>query len=46
MWKQEHRQPLAEIEKKANRYPTDPTDAECLAAGTLAENHGPTCGKS
>ena len=33
MWKQEHRQPLADIEKEPKRYPTDLTGAECLAAG-------------
>jgi transposase len=42
MWKQEHRQPLAEIEKKAKRYPTDLTDAEWLAIEPLLPRVGKT----
>jgi transposase len=35
MWKDEHRQRLAEIEKRSKRYPSDLTDAEWLAIEPL-----------
>jgi transposase len=42
MWKQEHHQRLAEIEKKAKRYPTDLTDAEWLAIEPVLPRVGKT----
>jgi len=42
MWKQEHRQRLADIEKKTERYPTDLTDAEWTAIEPLLPRPGKT----
>lgn len=40
MWKQEHRQRLAEIEKKTKRYPSDLTDEEWTAIEPLLPRRG------
>ena len=42
MWRAEHRQRLAEIEKKTKRYPTDLTDAEWSAVQPLLPRPGRT----
>src|ERR1700748_589691 len=42
MWEQEHRQRLAEIEKKTRRYPTDLTDGEWLAITPVRPRPGKT----